>query len=56
MKICPLCNGKGEWDERKPLSKLAEEIRELRRQGMTIRSIAKAVNKSPTTVHHHLKK
>ena len=47
---CPLCNGVGVIKE----NPKANEIKNLREKGMTIREIAKLVGRSPTTVFYHL--
>lgn len=53
MTTCPLCNGSGY--AKKP-KKNEKEILRLRKRGLTVRQIAKAVGLGSTTVFYYLKK
>ena len=53
MKTCPLCLGTG---YAKQPTKNEKEMRRLRKQGLTVRQIAKVLGLGSTTVFYHLSK
>ena len=56
MINCPLCNGKGKIPNLRTKEKLKMQIKSLRNQGLTVRQIAKIVNRGSSTVFYHIKK